>query len=314
MDLTIYIVTKNNEATISNTLNSIQTLHGNIVIADLGSNDRTLSICESYNALVFSVPFMSPGDAANHILNSCKCKNGLYLKPWEMLVNGHADLGEIREKAYYVNILQGNALTKEVRLWKEKLQFSNPIFEFLDYPQAKSSNIVLSSNGSFDLKYIYQELDKWKSLEPFSPDPYYYQACINFSESKLDEFLKLSEHYMFMQKKHTVAATLNHYYYALAKFYKKEAKPAVQNLILCLASNPLMAEFWCLMGDVHYHLLNQFDKAKDFYENAIILGRHRLQTDTWPMEIDKYRIYPERMIASCAKLLEHEFYAKSQLI
>jgi hypothetical protein len=60
-----------------------------------------------------------------------------------------------------------------------------------------------------------------------------------------------------------------------------------------------MAEFWCLLGDIHYSLLKEYDKAYSFYDNAIFLGKKRLKSDLWPMEISKYSDYPEEMKKSC---------------
>ena len=90
----------------------------------------------------------------------------------------------------------------------------------------------------------------------------------------------------------------------LQSHHKKRVKPALQNLNLCLCAKPLMAEFWCLTGDVYYHLLHDFKKAKQFYHNAIVLGHHRLKSDKWPMDITKYNTYPSKMIESCDELLK----------
>jgi len=93
------------------------------------------------------------------------------------------------------------------------------------------------------------------------------------------------------------------YYLALAYLiHHRKVKPALQNINLCLCAHPLMAEFWCLIGDVYYHLLKRFDYAKDFYENAIILGARRLKKDKWPMDISKYESYPKKMIESCDQI------------
>ncbi len=71
--------------------------------------------------------------------------------------------------------------------------------------------------------------------------------------------------------------------------------------MVCLAKKPTMAEFWCLLGDVYYDA-KDYDKAKEFYENAVILGSRRLKDDGWPMEISKYKEYPQKMIEACKKI------------
>jgi cytochrome c-type biogenesis protein CcmH/NrfG len=94
------------------------------------------------------------------------------------------------------------------------------------------------------------------------------------------------------------------YYLALVQgIIHNEVKEALQNIILCLSENVLMAEFWCLLGDI-FIKLDKFDYAVAFYENAILLGSRRLKLDTWPMQISKYQEYPNKMIEECNKLIQ----------
>jgi hypothetical protein len=81
-----------------------------------------------------------------------------------------------------------------------------------------------------------------------------------------------------------------------------ETNEAIQNIIICIAENPLMAEFWCLLGDI-FTKISKFESAITFYENAIILGCRRHQLDFWPMHISKYGDYPKEMIEKCKKAL-----------
>jgi hypothetical protein len=98
---------------------------------------------------------------------------------------------------------------------------------------------------------------------------------------------------------------MTRYYYAFVQLTQKRAvRPTLQNLNICLCLKPLMAEFWCLSGDVYYHILSQFELAKEFYENALILGSKRLNDDIWPMDVSKYKKYPTMMIDSCDKILK----------
>ena len=41
------------------------------------------------------------------------------------------------------------------------------------------------------------------------------------------------------------------------------------------------------------------------YENAIILGKKRASLDEWPVEISKYKEYPERMIDNCKSMINN---------
>ena len=85
---------------------------------------------------------------------------------------------------------------------------------------------------------------------------------------------------------------------------ENNTQEAIQNIVACLAENPLMAEFWCLLGDI-FTKISKFDKAIAFYENAIILGCRRQRLDFWPMHISKYGDYPQEMIEKCKKVLSN---------
>lgn len=101
-----------------------------------------------------------------------------------------------------------------------------------------------------------------------------------------------------------MSAIMTNYYCSMVQCYiKKNYQEATRFLIPCLAVRPAMAEFWCLLGDIYY-ADNQNQKAKCFYENASILGTRRLKNDGWPMEISKYKTYPEKMIEACDKMQE----------
>jgi hypothetical protein len=62
-----------------------------------------------------------------------------------------------------------------------------------------------------------------------------------------------------------------------------------------------MAEFWCLLGDVYY-ALNDYEKAFQFFQNGLIIGKKRRMDCEWFMEISKYEEYPKKMMEACASI------------
>jgi tetratricopeptide (TPR) repeat protein len=302
-------LTKNNEKTIENTLKSIQDLKCPILVADVGSEDSTISLCKSFDTKIFKLPQLTRENARNHLLNLSKTKNQMYLEPWETLVSGH---GELRKSGNYnFNIINGGILTYEVRLWSTKANFKNPVCEFLDLESNIGLDVNIYSSGNPNTQDLLNEINSWKNSEPFSPIPYYYQANILLSQKRYEEFLKTAEHFMFLKQSQNKSLTLIRYYYAYVQLWiKKNAKPAIQNLLMCLSENPLMAEFWCLLGDVHYHLLEDYEKAREFYHNGLILGQHRIKYDGWPIDISKYKSHPNRMIDSCNKIIAKQVYVR----
>jgi len=162
----------------------------------------------------------------------------------------------------------------------------------------------LISKPEKDLDRRLSLITKWHLKEPNNPDVFYYHAACLLAMGKHKDFLNVSERYMRLSRGKTVAATMNKYYYSMVKsLINKQNIPAVQNLIQCLGVNPLMAEFWCLLGDIYYQNIKRYDMAKEFYENAIILGASRPKEDKWPIDVSKYEEYPQKMIESCKNMI-----------
>ena len=105
---------------------------------------------------------------------------------------------------------------------------------------------------------------------------------------------------------------MTQYYCSMVNCYiKKQYNTAIKFLLPCVAKKPTMAEFWCLLGDIYY-ALKDYERAKTFYENAIILGSRRLKNDDWPLEISKYKESPQKMIEGCISIFKNQtIYAAS---
>jgi hypothetical protein len=57
------------------------------------------------------------------------------------------------------------------------------------------------------------------------------------------------------------------------------------------------------LGDINFEL-KKYKKAFYFYENAIMLGKLRVNDDDLPIDIIKYKEYPEKMKINCKDLLD----------
>ena len=53
--LTVHMVVRNNETTIQDTLDSLSSLDCRILVADLGSNDKTIDLCKNYHAEIIKL-------------------------------------------------------------------------------------------------------------------------------------------------------------------------------------------------------------------------------------------------------------------
>jgi len=308
--INVQILTYNNKNTIKKTLDSVLDIKKNIFIGDYGSTDGTVQICKEYDAKIFNIKNLKKNEARNFLNNYSNDELNLWMQPWEILLQYNKKINNLNDKLFYSKILNNTIINWDIRIYNKNYKFINPIFETIDHKEnieIVDSGFTLASQfghlSDGDLEIIQQ----WKQDKPLCSSPYYYEACILLSMQKYEDFLNVANHYFFIEKNNSMPLIMMRYYYALVQmYYKKLVKPTLQNLTLCLSKKPLMAEFWCLLGDVYYHLIKNFEISKNFYENAIILGGKRLKNDYWPMDITKYNKYPKKMIKSCEEILNNK--------
>jgi glycosyltransferase involved in cell wall biosynthesis len=316
--LTIHLLIQNNEETIAQTLESILPLEANIIIGDTGSRDNTVTICKNYGLTPAKVSNHNRSHARNEIVRSSQTDWQFYIEPWEILLSGQERLLELtrvnQPQSYYCELLQGDSITKQVRLWHKGsgLSFVNPIFETIKMDKSEYAEVVIYKEKS-DV-FNTDKIAKWKSASPLATDPYYFQAFACLGEKKYKEFLNNAEHFLFHDKKQTISATMTRYYIGIVKcFAMNDLEEAIKMACVCIAAHPLMAEFWCLLGDVYFQA-KDFENSRAFYENALLLGQRRLRGDRWPMHISKYDEYPNEMIESCRQIISNvsKFYVNKQ--
>lgn len=321
-DLTVQILTRNNEKTIKSTLDSILPLNGKIVVADFGSTDQTCRISELYGCDL--IKFKNTPDDYSKIRNDLIKKSettwNFYIQPFEVLAYGCKEFKEIinqeKKGIYFTKVFRNDTIVKEIRLWSKDnlLQFTNPVFECLSGNMTDSTAIIYSKiQNNYD--EINQQVKNWKDKYPVSAEPYYYEACVLLSQGKYDEFIKTAEYYLFKDKNKIMPITMIRYYCSLVYCHiKKNPDLAARQIIPCIIANPLMAEFWCILGDIYYFHIKNYEKAIGFYDNALFLGSQRLKDDAWPMEIKKYEEYPQEMKKSClVKIKKTVFFGAKKI-
>lgn len=309
--LSIQMLVRNDAETIEQTFESVLPLiekGAELLVGDLGCTDETIRICRAYNAQIVGVSLNNDlSQARNFLMMKATGKWNFLIHPCETIVQGIEWIESAISQspaAYNANIFQGDVLSSEIRLWHKNmsLRFKNPVFETLP-GDGKPSEIYLSTSpGQFELK---MELAKeWMARFPLALEPIYYMACVHLSDKNWDTFLNYAKMYLHQDKSSKMSVIMTNYYCSMVQCYiKKDYKEATKYIIPCLAVRPAMAEFWCLLGDIYYSD-SQIQKAKCFYQNALILGTRRLKADGWPMEISKYKTYPQKMIEACDKIQE----------
>ena len=304
MKITTIILTCDNESTIEKTLQSIS---GDILIGDIGSKDLTLSICKKYNTSIIEIPFENDySKVKNKLISHVKSDWILHVEPWEVLVQANFEESDI-SKSYHLQIISNKIISKSIRFWhkSKSLSFVNPIFEIIDDNSHYLPSVIYAA--PVIAKQQTDIINKWKKEKPTDSAPYYYEACVLLQEEKYDEFLSVAQKYLFLENMGLPVVMIKYYLAAVQLYIKKDVSSSLRNILPCIATKPNMAEFWCLLGDIYYHK-KIYKKAQSFYKNAIYAGERRLKEDMWPLEIDKYRNHPNKMIKSCQKILDESNY------
>jgi tetratricopeptide (TPR) repeat protein len=234
----------------------------------------------------------------------------MYLEPWEVLASGHDAIRDAvagGPAAYRLACVAGDGLTQQTRLWHRAtgLTFRNPVYEELPGPAPHLGAVVLGGPPDRTAEAL-DILGRWHENQPLAAEPYYYEAAVMLLRRRWAEFMSLSEQYLFRARTAAgadMARTMTRYYRGQVQAHvNHDYREAVRDAISCLAARPLMAEFWCLLADTYY-ARRQYETARVFYHNALVLGGRRLRTDDWPLEIPKYKQYPEKMLAACDAIL-----------
>ncbi len=301
--MTVHVLTKNNATTIQKCLESLRELDSKIVVVDIGSTDDTLDLCEDVSIVRANFE-RDYSKVRNDIVDSSTTDWQMWVEPWEILSNAEQILYATRQKenAYNVYSLQGGVLSKSFRLWRKSagIKFVNPVYETLepdnDRPLVQS---VISGVGGRDVDETMSIVDSWLESNPHAPEAEYYKASTYLLTNRYDQFLSHANSYLFKAKKVSSSSIMTHYYIAMIMLHhRKKPEECIRHITDCLTHQPTMAEFWCLLGD-SFVKLRQWHRATAFYDNAIVIGSRRRHDDSYPIEISKYKEYPEQMLNTC---------------
>lgn len=303
--LTINLLTKNNEETLRACLDSVMPLRPRLAVADLGSDDRTVEICRSYGASVFAMTW--DGDFSrlrNELAARTNTEWQFWLDPWEELAGG----GELVEDAlhsdgpYRIYILRDEQITKETRIWRKGAAcFRRPAFESVE-PSGLHLPVIVRSAAGW-AKETAGAVAAWAARHQTPGEVDYYVACTLLADKRYDDFIRKAERYLHAEASRIDSVFLSHYYLGVVQLkVKKNVGAALNHALVCVASHPTVAEFWCLLGDVEL-AMGHVAKARTIYRNAVDLGARRTEADGLPIDLTKYGEYPDRMTARCDDLI-----------
>ena len=277
------------------------------IVGDLANSDRLKVFCSDNGIEYIKLGLRNDfSECHNQILKLSKTPWHIHLYPGETLVNPDKinDLVDGPATAYRFPCVQGGWLNKEIRLYHKNVdcKFSRPVFEVI---KAESMFAEVYIVGGESPPPVGQIIEKWIEKNPLSLTPRYYKTLSLLMEGKQDEFVAATRQHLFADNKATTDNIMLRYYLACALAENhKTRKECAQQIVECLSANTLMAEFWCLLGDICFSE-SSCDRAIAFYRNAMTLGSQRRKDDEWPMHIAKYKKHPENMISKCRETLKN---------
>lgn len=297
MKTTYLIVTKNNEKTLDKTLKSLQ---GNILAIDLGSEDQTIDILKSMGVR-YTIDTINKQEARNLLTDLADTDHVFHIEPWEILIEP-PNSGENG----LVKIFQNSLICKEIRFWNKKqidLKFKNPLYpQISNHILSDSGAIICSQGNKIPLDEGLDIINKWEKTNPKNKSIPYYKAFLYLENRKYKEFINSAEEYLFLVDTGLEVVNLKYYLSTVYLYVYKNPKKAMEKIMECIVVSPEMSEYWCLAGDIFYYL-QKYKKAQSFYENAIISGS--LRKDGFnPIEIEKYKEYPNEMIEKCKNFIK----------
>ena len=130
--LTIHLLTKDNANTIAGCMESLNQMNCEFLVGDLGSQDNTLHICNSYKAKIIRLSLKDDiADARNNMIAATTTPWQMVIEPWEILISGFDEIKKAvagKQDCYRFSILDNDIASKSTRLWhkKENRKFENP--------------------------------------------------------------------------------------------------------------------------------------------------------------------------------------------
>jgi hypothetical protein len=228
----------------------------------------------------------------------------LTLEPGERLLAGTDLLESVCDgppAVHRLMIVRPDLVTKEPRLLHRRAAtFAGAVFE-TPHPDrdATTLGVLVAGTSGPDRS---GRVRAWRQAAPLAAEPLYYEAGLLLAAGDHDGFLRVADKYLFRCEAMSLPVAMTRYYMSLVYCHvKRDARRAIDSLMPPLIYRPVMAEFWCLMGDIHLHLLGAPEKAEQFYRNATVFGRHRRPDDPWPVQPSRYRDHPARMIEMCQR-------------
>ncbi len=303
-NLSLHCLNNDNPTATIKTLTAAKKHIPNIIAGDISNSDELKVFCATHRIKYIKLSINdNMSKCQNSLIDASDEKWHMHLNPGEIPTN-FEEIGEITEgdpAVYRIPCVQSGWLNKEVRIYHRDMgcRFTNPIFESIEFTDARFLEVYVTGGVSGTSKHTTRILEEWNNNQPMAIQPKYYTALNLLMEGKQQAFINSARNYLFLDQSQSIPNTMMRYYLACALAGASQTrKEAAKCIVACLSAFVLMAEFWCLLGDLCL-ADDSYQRAKSFYRNAMSLGSQRRKDDPWPMHISKYQKHPAAMIAAC---------------
>lgn len=201
LDLSVAIITFNEEARLSATLESIYDIASEIVVIDSFSQDNTVAVAEKYNAKVFQEEWKGFTAQKNSLTSKCSHSFILYLDADEVISD---ELKKEIIKAVKEPKAEGYFLRRKTHY----------LGKLLHYSWQKDERLRLVKKSAEPL---------WKG------ELVHEELFINGKTSILNGYII---HYSYKDIKDHFTKTINYAYLSAKSYYMKGKKPSVLKMVL----------------------------------------------------------------------------------
>ena len=178
MQISVTIITKNEEANIRRCLDSVRFAH-EIVVLDSGSCDNTIKICESYGCKVFSVPWQGFGPTKQAAVEAASCD-------WVLSLDADEQLSEALQ-----NRLETMAVpdTAHGFVIKRRTYYLGRLIRFSGWGSDAPLRLFNKRKGGFTKDIVHEKVQ-------VEGNPEMIQECMyHYSYPNLSTHLKKIDHY-----------------------------------------------------------------------------------------------------------------------
>jgi glycosyltransferase involved in cell wall biosynthesis len=156
MNLSVGLITYNEEKKLPRTLNAIKKIADEIIIVDNGSTDRTVEIAKSFHAKVYTEDWKGFGIQKNSVIDKCKGK-------WILLIDADEEITPQLERA-----VQEIITAKIPRYDVYKIRFTSFCFgkkiKYGGWSNFYRVRLFLNGAGRYDDKQVHETFVTTKKI------------------------------------------------------------------------------------------------------------------------------------------------------